>query len=99
MFEIGEDEFADYILSLHRQLTKEGSIRTVALTSMKKSVEDRRVDALTCVEGISVKKGSILMNRFRTIANLGVAETNDITDIEGFGKKLADRIIEFFRNE
>ena len=63
------------------------------------STDDLRLDLLTSVKGVSYKKAKLLIDNFGSVMEIGEQTSFEIQKLEGFGKVLADRIINVLNSE
>lgn len=88
-----EKEFMDYIVSLDKKIHKEGvSSRPVPLVRKPKSINERKENMLSMIEGLGISKAKEFINEFGTIENLCNADLEQLKKIKGVGKKLAGNV-------
>ena len=63
------------------------------------TTDDLRLDILTSVKGVSYKKAKLLIDNFGSVMEIGEQTSFDIQKLDGFGKVLADRIINVLNSE
>ena len=63
------------------------------------STDDLRLDLLTSVKGVSYKKAKLLIDNFGSVMEIGEQTSFDIQKLDGFGKVLADRILNVLNSE
>lgn len=63
------------------------------------TTDDLRLDVLTCIKGISIKKAKLLIKRFGSIMEIGEQTVEEIQQIEGIGETLAQRILQTLNSE
>lgn len=63
------------------------------------TTDDLRLDILTSVKGVSYKKAKLLIDNFGSVMEIGEQTSFEIQKLEGFGKILADRIINVLNSE
>ena len=63
------------------------------------ATDDMRVDVLTSIKGISVKKARALLKTFGSVIEISYAKVSDIKKVEGIGATLAIRILEVLNTE
>lgn len=63
------------------------------------TTDDLRLDILTSVKGVSYKKAKLLIDNFGSVMEIGEQTSFEIQKLEGFGKVLADRIINVLNSE
>tara|TARA_R100000734_G_scaffold15042_1_gene11204 strand:+ start:1715 stop:2392 length:678 start_codon:yes stop_codon:yes gene_type:complete len=80
-------EHIDKELIIHKELPKK--IRT----------DDVRVDVLSEIKGVSVEKAKALLKSFGSIAEISMADIQDITKIKGIGNKTAYHILKALNSE
>ncbi len=95
MFLQDEEEFISYIASLDKKIHEEGkSTRPAPQMRKAKSIKMRKENSLTAIEGVSVGKAKKLLNHFGSIRNIAIANLTDLEEVDGIGKKLAEKIME-----
>jgi len=63
------------------------------------STDDLRLDMLTSIKGVSIKKAKDLIKEFGSIMEIGECSEYQIQAIEGIGDTLAKRIISTLNSE
>ena len=63
------------------------------------TTDDMRIDTLTSIKGVSVKKAKALIKEFGSIMEIGECSEFEIQAIEGVGKTLAKRILTTLNSE
>jgi ERCC4-type nuclease len=63
------------------------------------ATDDMRVDVLTSIKGISVKKAKALLKKFGSVVEISYAKLSEIKAVEGFGTTLAERVLEVLNTE
>jgi len=63
------------------------------------STDDLRIDVLTSIKGISVKKAKALLKKFGSIAEIAHTPANEINSIDGIGPTIASRVLEVLNTE
>jgi len=63
------------------------------------STDDLRLDILTSIKGVSYKKAKALIDTFGSVMEIGEQTSFDIQKLDGFGKVLADRILNVLNSE
>ena len=63
------------------------------------STDDLRLDILTSIKGVSYKKAKVLIDTFGSVMEIGEQTSFDIQKLDGFGKVLADRILNVLNSE
>lgn len=63
------------------------------------TTDDLRLDVLTCIKGISIKKAKLLIKKFGSIMEIGEQTVEEIQQIEGIGETLAKRILQTLNSE
>jgi len=95
MFLQDEEEFISYIASLDKKIHEDGNKeRPAPLMRKAKSIKVRKENALTAIEGVSVGKSKKLLEEFGSIRNIANAKLADLQNVDGVGKKLAEKIME-----
>jgi ERCC4-type nuclease len=74
-------------------------VYTPTLIKQKISTGDLRLDVLSSIKGISPAKGTLLLKEFGSIMEIGEATVDEMSKLEGFGKVLAQRILDVLNNE
>jgi ERCC4-type nuclease len=57
------------------------------------TTDDLRLDLLTSIKGVSIKKAKELIKQFGSIMEIGEQEPDDLTIIDGIGTTVSERII------
>ena len=65
----------------------------------KISTEDLRIDVLSTIKGISVKKAKTLIEKYGSIMEIGETPPKEIAGLDGFGLVLATRINQTLNSE
>jgi excinuclease UvrABC nuclease subunit len=63
------------------------------------STDDMRLDTLTSIKGLSVKKAKALLKEFGSLMEIGECSEYEIQVIEGIGATLAQRILATLNSE
>ena len=63
------------------------------------TTDDLRIDLLSSIKGVSIKKAKKLVNKFGSIMEIGECSTFELQAIEGIGETLAKRIISTLNSE
>tara|TARA_R100000734_G_C3272155_1_gene67883 strand:- start:19 stop:708 length:690 start_codon:yes stop_codon:yes gene_type:complete len=63
------------------------------------TTDDLRIDLLSSIKGVSIKKAKELVNKFGSIMEIGECSTFELQAIEGIGETLAKRIISTLNSE
>jgi ERCC4-type nuclease len=63
------------------------------------STDDLRIDVLTSIKGVSLKKAKSLLKRFGSIAEIGLSSQEELAKIDGIGKTIASRILDTLMSE
>ena len=90
----------DKIASAGLEGFKEKSINNI-ITSIEKSKQNdlgKLIFALG-IRHVGAKAGSLLANHFKTVNAIMEASAEDILQIDGFGKIMAESVVDFFKNE
>lgn len=93
-----------YNLDYDKILELEGFKQT-STNNIKASVEKSKANDLSKlifalgIRNIGAKAGKLLADHFKTMDELMSASSDDILEIEGFGKTMADSIIDYFQSE
>ena len=74
-------------------------IHAPTLIKQKISTGDLRIDLLTSIKGISPAKAKLLIDEFGSVMEIGESTVKEIADLEGFGKVLAQRILDVLNSE
>ena len=79
-----------------KPLTRE----TIAPQVFKRiTTDDLRIDLLTTIKGVSLKKAKALIKQFGSIMEIGECSAYELQAIEGIGETLANRIISTLNSE
>ena len=65
----------------------------------KISTSDLRTDVLTTIKGLSEKKAKLLIKKYGSLMEIGELTVKELTEIDGIGKILAERIYGVFNSE
>ncbi len=65
----------------------------------KISTSDLRIDVLTTIKGLSEKKAKLLIKKCGSLMEIGELTVKELTEIDGVGKILAERIYGVFNSE
>ena len=63
------------------------------------TTDDLRIDLLTSIKGVSIKKAKALIKEFGSIMEIGECSEFEIQGVEGIGETLAKRIISTLNSE
>ena len=63
------------------------------------TTDDLRLDVLTTIKGISVKKAKALIKKFGSIMEIGEQTVEELSEIDGIGPTVSERIIKVLNNE
>ena len=63
------------------------------------STDDLRLDILTSIKGVSIKKAKSLIKSYGSIMEIGECSVSEISKLEGFGDTLSKRIITTLNSE
>jgi len=63
------------------------------------TTDDLRVDLLSSIKGVSIKKAKELIKQFGSIMEIGECSAYELQAIEGIGEVLAKRIITTLNSE
>ena len=63
------------------------------------TTDDLRLDLLTSIKGVSIKKAKGLIKEFGSIMEIGEQRPHELTIIDGIGTVVAERIIKVLNNE
>ena len=63
------------------------------------TTDDMRLDYLTSIKGVSIKKAKELIKEFGSIMEIGEQRPHELTIIDGIGTVVAERIIKVLNNE
>jgi len=93
-----EAEAAEQLVMLAKMAPVE---RAAIRPSVPKRVatSDVRVDLLTTIKGVSVKKAKLLLGQFGSIMELGEHEYRELGALEGMGDTVAKRILNVLKSE
>lgn len=79
---------------------KTGETPTHTITRHKISSETVKLSMVACIPGISTKKARLLLDYFnQDLEKLFHAPLEELKQVEGIGDKIANNILEVFRNE
>jgi ERCC4-type nuclease len=57
------------------------------------TTDDLRIDMLTCIKGVSVKKAKALLKEFGSVMEIGECSEFEIQAVDGIGETIAKRIL------
>ncbi len=63
------------------------------------STDDLRLDLLTSIKGVSIKKAKLLIKNFGSIMEIGECSVRELCKLEGFGDTLSKRILSTLNSE
>ena len=63
------------------------------------TTDDLRIDLLSSIKGVSIKKAKQMINQYGSIMEIGECSTFELQAIEGIGETLAKRIISTLNSE
>ena len=93
-----EGAFYAYLKKIVAKLSKEKKHKIYAdFKKIGSSDIDRHIGALAQIESISVTKATLLFEKFGSLENIMSQNPADFAEIKGFGKKLSNKIWDFFR--
>jgi ERCC4-type nuclease len=93
-----EEEAASIITAVSKM--KPRTRETIAPQVFKRiTTDDLRLDLLTSIKGISVKKAKELIKQFGSIMEIGECSVFELQAIEGIGETLAKRILSTLNSE
>lgn len=73
---------------------------TIAPTVFKRiTTDDLRLDLLTSIKGVSIKKAKALIKQYGSIMEIGECSEYELQAIEGIGETLAKRIVSTLNSE
>jgi len=88
-----EGEFIDFIVKLDKKIHEEKeSTRPAPLMRKAFTIEERKENALTAIEGISIGKAKKLLECYGSIKNIANESMEGLELAPGIGKKLAKNI-------
>lgn len=101
LFTSNEKETASFIYNLARKEQIEKKIPLSLPTVTKKDQNPNEIQEfiLSSIPGINLTKAKTLLNHFGSLSNLITCNSEQIQELPGFGKTLADRIITIFNNK
>jgi len=90
-----DDRFIDFLLSLDKKLTEEGKSESPKQFFKKPtSIQDRRENSLSAIQGVSIGKAKTLLGTKKSIKNICNSSIDELKEIEGIGPTLAKNIWE-----
>ena len=94
MFFQDTDQFVDYIYYLDKRIHKDTpSVRPSPILAKKGyTLQERKENCLTAIEGIGVPMAQKLLECFGSIKNIANASVDELMLVEKVGKKLAENI-------
>ena len=63
------------------------------------TTDDLRIDLLSSIKGVSIKKAKQMINQYGSIMEIGECSAYELQAIEGIGETLAKRIISTLNSE
>ena len=72
-----------------------GSVRNVK----RINTSDLRIDVLSMIKGISPKKAKLMLDKFGSIMEIGEASIEELCELDGVGKTLAERVLTTLHKE
>ena len=63
------------------------------------TTDDLRLDLLTSIKGVSIKKAKELIKEFGSIMEIGEQRPHELTVIDGIGTTVAERIVKVLNHE
>jgi len=63
------------------------------------TTDDLRLDLLSGIKGLSVKKAKELLKEFGSIMEIGEQTVDELKQIDGIGTTIAERILKVLNNE
>jgi ERCC4-type nuclease len=63
------------------------------------TTDDLRLDLLSSIKGLSVKKAKELLKEFGSIMEIGEQTVEELKEIDGIGTTIAERILKVLNNE
>lgn len=95
-----EQEFVDYIVSLHKKLTEnKKSERPAPIMRRSKKIQIRMENALTTAEGISVGYAKKFLKHYNSLEELVDASIEDMMKIDGVGKSKAESVYKLLHSK
>ena len=88
---------AHCVLAMYSHL--DGHFELTKALPKKQRTDDLRIDMLTQIKGISVIKAKTLLNKWGSIAELSAASVKEISELDGFGRVTANRILKTLNEE
>jgi len=90
-----DDQFISFLISLEKKLLEEGpKERPKPFTRKPTSLQDRRENCLTQIEGVGIKMSQKLLKEYGSIDGVCNATEESLAEIEKVGKKTAKAIFE-----
>jgi len=89
----------DFIEALWKKITAKPTSRPVKKMRQAASFDEVREDVLAQIPGISIVKAKALLHHFKTIQKIARAKEDELTSVEGIGKKLAQTIVKILQGE
>tara|TARA_R110002110_G_scaffold53902_3_gene155160 strand:+ start:619 stop:1314 length:696 start_codon:yes stop_codon:yes gene_type:complete len=63
------------------------------------TTDDLRLDVLTSIKGISIKKAKALIKKFGSVMEIGEQTVEEISEIDGIGPTVSERILKVLNSE
>ncbi|MFX0092443.1 MAG: ERCC4 domain-containing protein [Candidatus Hodarchaeota archaeon] len=86
-------ETADMILNLAKREQTERKARVIAPVKSSLPIEEIQAEMLTAIPGINLNHAHSLLNAFGSIKNLSLASEEELLEVQGIGKTLAERVL------
>lgn len=89
-------ETANLVLALAKREQSERTARVVAPLKSSLPIKDIQAEMMTSVPGINLSHADSLLNKFGSIKDLSLASKEELQEVQGIGKVLADRVHKIF---
>jgi len=92
-------DFALFLKMLQKFLNEQELYRLPRLVVNKEDKELMYASMLTAIPGIGEEKAKAIIRKFKTIQNVANATIEQLMNVEGIGRKTAERIYKFMRGD
>jgi len=86
----------DYLI--WRDDNKKSSHKSTEILRKPKSLQERKENALSCAEGVSINTAKLLLEEFGSIHRVGSVGINKLMTVKGIGRKTAENIYLMIRS-
>ena len=94
LIEVDEVEFIDLLKGFEKHQRRSGEY--VFPKKRMETLEERKIEAISCAEGVSSGKARLVLEQFKTLRSVASASVDDLKSIKGIGDKIAQNIYDMF---